>query len=222
MLSEVEEGGQGSQSPPTEWQVWLFLNLKALVPVSPISVSLNWNLLRGNLHTSETHWSSHPQPKTWSAAPFLASCSPFFILVLQGRHPREGSWLQDPNTISLILSTTSHPILGTGPHISFSSSYCQARLFARPKGRLFNNCLSSPHPHALPLPARPAAGACIHPTLPGLAPQACKQWLHPGMGWEPPPPQSSTSGQGGVTHSTELPPPPAHTHTHTLSSQTRS
>ncbi|CAO2645207.1 Tns4, partial [Lemmus lemmus] len=64
-------------------------------------------------------------------------------------------------------------------------------------GRLFNNCLSSPHPHALPSRARPVAGACIHPTLPGLAPQACKQRLHPrdGVGASTSP-TISTSGQG--------------------------
>lgn len=170
-----------------------------------LSLSLNWNLLRGNLQTSLKL--SSPQNLVSSPLSFpllhLSLYLSFRVAI------PEGSWLRDPNTISLILSTTSHPILGTGPHISFSSSFCQARLFARPKGRLFNNCLSSPHPHAPPSPARPAAGAYIHPTLLGLAPQACKQRLHPrdGVG-------ASTSPaiylrtRGEVTHSIEPPPSP--------------
>lgn len=207
MLTEVEEGSHGPQSPPTEWQVRLFLILKALVPVSLPKLEF---AERQPTDFSETQ-PSPPSPQNLVSTPFLASWSPFFILVLQ-----DLSASQRAPGFSLILCTTSHPILGTGPHISFSSSFCQARLFASPKGRLFNNCLSSPHPHALPSPARPAAGACIHPTLPGLAPQACKQRLHPRdrVGASSSPAIYLRTKSVGVTHSRA---PPA-----LLSSSTRS
>lgn len=196
MVTEVEEGSHGSQSPPTEWQVRLFLILP---------LSLNWNLLTENLQASLKLSIAVSTP------PSLTFVHLSLYLSFRVAIP-EVSWLLDLNTISLILSTTSHPILGTGPHISFSSSFCQARLFGSPKGRLFNNCLSSPHPHALPSPARPAAGACIHPTLPGLAPRACKQRLHPrdGVGASISPAIYLRTRRGGDSqHRAPTPTPPA-------------